>query len=69
MSRADHEKKILENIQRVSYCTECFQDYPAYTLIRFGNTWKLLCWECYRSALRQVRQDVIKHDKDSLKSE
>ena len=51
---AAHEKKILENVQEVSYCTECLEDYLSHSLIQFGNTWKHLCWRCYRKALREI---------------
>ena len=56
---AAHERKILQNIQQVSYCTECLEDYLSYSLIPFGNTWKHLCWRCYRKALREIRQGVV----------
>ena len=59
MSSAAHEKRILENIQQVAYCTECLEDYLSYSLITFGNTWKHLCWNCYRKALRDIRHDVV----------
>jgi len=55
MRSAAHEKKILENIERVAYCTECFEDYLTYSLIPYGKSWKYLCWKCYRSAIKQVR--------------
>ena len=64
------QKKILENIQQVSYCTECLEDYLSYSLIPFGNTWKYLCWRCYRTALRQIRPGVIaKRDRDKNPSQ
>ena len=56
---AAHERKILENIQQVSYCTDCLEDYLSYSLIPFGSTWKHLCWRCYRKALREIRQGVV----------
>jgi hypothetical protein len=59
VNSAAHEKKILESVQQVSYCTECLEDYLSYSLIPFGNTWKYLCWKCYRKALRQIRQEVV----------
>lgn len=59
MRSAAHEKRILENIQHVAYCTECLEDYLSYSLISFGNTWKHLCWNCYRKALREMRHDVV----------
>jgi hypothetical protein len=66
VNSAAHEKKILESIQQVSYCTECLEDYLSYSLIPFGNTWKFLCWKCYRKALRQIRQEVVaKRDKNT----
>jgi hypothetical protein len=55
MRSAAHEKKILENIERVAYCTECFEDYLTYSLIPYGKSWKYLCWKCYRSAIKQIR--------------
>jgi hypothetical protein len=55
MRSAAHEKKILENIEKVAYCTECFEDYLAYSLIPYGKSWKYLCWKCYRSAIKQNR--------------
>ena len=67
VNSASHEKKILENIQELSYCTECLEEYLSYSLIPFGNTWKYLCWKCYRKALRQISQDVVakrEHDKN-----
>lgn len=69
MKSAAHEKKILENIQQLSYCTECLEDYLAYSLIPFGNTSKFLCWKCYRKALREIRQEVVaKRDKNPSQS-
>jgi hypothetical protein len=66
MRSAAHEKKILDNIQQVAYCTECLEDFLSYSLIQFGNTSKHLCWKCYRNAIRQMRQDVLaKRDKSS----
>ena len=59
MSRAAHEQKILDNIRQVSYCTECFEDYFSHSLIPFDNTWKYLCWRCYRKALREIRQSTV----------
>jgi hypothetical protein len=55
MRTAAHEKKILENVERVAFCTECFEDYLAYSLIPYGKSWKYLCWKCYRSAVKQIR--------------
>jgi hypothetical protein len=55
MRSAAHEKKILENIQRVAFCTECLEDFLDYSLIPFGSTWKFLCWKCYRDAVKQAR--------------
>jgi hypothetical protein len=54
MRSAAHEKKILENIERVAYCTACLEDYLAYSLIPYGQSWKYLCWKCYRLAVKQV---------------
>jgi hypothetical protein len=66
MRSAAHEKKILENIQGVSYCTECLDDYLSYSLIPFSSPWKHLCWKCYRDAIRQIRQEISgKRDKNS----
>ncbi len=56
MRSASHEKKILENIQRLSFCTECLEDFLDYSLIPFGSTWKYLCWKCYRDAVKQARE-------------
>jgi len=55
MRTATHEKKILENIERVAFCTECLEDYLTHSLIPYGKSWKHLCWKCYRQALRQIR--------------
>ena len=55
MRNAAHEQKILENIQRVSFCTECFEDYLDYSLIPYGTSWKYLCWKCYREAIKKAR--------------
>jgi hypothetical protein len=60
MRSASHEKKILENIQEISYCTECMEDFLSHSLIQFGNTWKHLCWKCYRKALRDMRQEIVR---------
>jgi hypothetical protein len=69
VNSAAHEKKILEYVQQVSYCTECLEDYLSYSLIPFGNTWKYLCWKCYRKALRQIRQEVVaKRDQNTSQS-
>jgi hypothetical protein len=66
MKSSAHEKKILENILEVTYCTECLEDYLFYSLIQFGNTWKHLCWGCYRNAIRQIREEVTaKRDNNS----
>lgn len=59
MRSAAHEQKILESIQRVAYCTECLEDYLSGSLIAFGETWRHLCWRCYRKALRDIRHDVV----------
>jgi len=56
MRSASHEKKILENIQRLTFCTECLEDFLDYSLIPFGSTWKYLCWKCYRDAVKQARE-------------
>ena len=56
MRSAAHEKKILENIQRVAFCTECLEDFLDYSLIPFGTSWKFLCWKCYRDAVKQARE-------------
>ena len=55
MRSAAHEKKILENIQRVSYCTECLEDYLDYSLIPYESSWRYLCWKCYREAVKKTR--------------
>jgi len=55
MRTAAHEKKILENVEKVAFCTECLEDYLAYSLIPYGKSWKYLCWKCYRLAIKQIR--------------
>ena len=59
MRSAAHEKKILENILEVAYCTECLEDYLFCSLIPFSDTWKHPCWRCYRNAIRRIREEVI----------
>jgi hypothetical protein len=68
MRSAAHEKKILDNIQRVAFCTECLEDFLDYSLIPFGSSWKYLCWKCYRDAVKQAREtDAAKQTKNSLR--
>jgi hypothetical protein len=68
MRSASHEKKILDNIQRVAFCTECLEDFLDYSLIPFGTSWKYLCWKCYRDAVKQAREaDAAKQTKNSLR--
>jgi hypothetical protein len=55
MRSAAHEKKILENIQRLTFCTECLEDFLEYSLIPFGSR-QFLCWKCYRDAVKQARE-------------
>jgi hypothetical protein len=58
MRTAAHEKKILENIEELAYCTACQEDYPSHSLISVGKSWRHLCWPCYRKALVDIRQDT-----------
>jgi hypothetical protein len=65
MKSAAHEKKILDNIQRVAFCTQCLEDFLDYSLIPFGSSWKYLCWKCYRDAVKQAREaDTSKQAKN-----
>ncbi|MGD0965522.1 MAG: hypothetical protein ABSA57_16650 [Candidatus Acidiferrales bacterium] len=67
MRSAAHEKKILDNIQRVAFCTECLEDFLDYSLIPFGSSWKYLCWKCYRDAVKKTREiDAAKKIKKPL---
>jgi len=50
MKARNHEEKILQNIQEISYCTECFLDFLDFALVQYGASWQYLCPRCYHRA-------------------
>ena len=66
VNSAAHEKKILEYVQQVSYCTECLEDYLVLLADSFRQHLEIPLLEVLPKALRQIRQEVVaKRDKNT----
>lgn len=56
MRNLTHEKKILENIEELSFCTSCLDDYLALALIPSETAWEYLCCKCHTAKREQSKQ-------------
>jgi hypothetical protein len=60
MRTLTHEEKILQNIQELSYCTECLLDFLDFALVESGSGWEHLCPRCYHRARERQANGISK---------